>query len=82
MAKEKEYCILGKETKYFKTYVKATSEKNARVKAREYHIDDTNDFRSKDITHCHLIDEGAFYKDEFCYIPKEVTYDVREKDNG
>ena len=75
MNKEKEYCIIGRETKYFKTYVKATSEGQARQKAIDYHLDDTNELRDDNIEYCHLINQGADYKDEFAYIPKEVAYE-------
>ena len=70
------YVVLGKETKYFKTYVKAKSEKEALEKATDIHInEDINEVGKEGVIGdgyvIHLIDEGVFYKSEYVY--KEDT---------
>ena len=69
------YVVLGKETKYFKTYVKAKSEEEALEKATDIHInEDINEVGEEGVIGdgytIHLIDEGGFYKSEYAY--KEV----------
>jgi hypothetical protein len=69
------YVVLGKETKYFKTYVKAESEEEALEKATDIHInEDINEVGEEGVIGdgytIHLIDEGGFYKSEYAY--KEV----------
>ena len=59
----KQYVVLGKETKYFKNYVEANSEKEAREIATHKHIEE--DIYEDDSVH--LIDEGGFYKAEYSY---------------
>lgn len=85
MAKEKEYCIIGKDTKYFKTYVKAKSEKQARENAIDYHINNNH----KVITRCEYSEKTLVIthiepieSDVLCYVPQVITYDVKEKTNG
>lgn len=60
----KEYVVLGKETKYFKTYVEANSEKEAKEIATHKHIEENIE---DDSVYEHLIDEGGFYKAEYSY---------------
>ena len=63
------YVVLGKETKYFKTYVKAKSEEEALKKANDIHInEDNNEVGEEGVEYIiDLIDEGGFYKSEYVY---------------
>lgn len=70
-----DYVVLGKETKYYKTYVKAESEEEALEKATDIHInEDINEVGEECVIGdgyvIHLIDEGGFYKSVYAY--KEV----------
>jgi len=66
------YVVLGKETKYFETYVKAESEEEALEKATDIHINEGihevgEEGVIGDEYTIHLIDEGGFYKSEYVY---------------
>jgi len=62
---KKEYVVLGKETYYYKTYVQANSEKEAREIATQNHT--KADIHEDESVQVCLIDEGGFYKAEYSY---------------
>ena len=65
MKVKKEYVVLGKETYYYKTYVQANSEKEARKIATQNHT--KVDIHEDENVQVCLIDEGGFYKAEYSY---------------